>query len=177
MVRWRRLGLLVAGLAVISLALEPVSAGAVTQDQLRSEIQEAERHVDDLETRLDDATESYERTWAEIEETKVEIEMLRNRSVELERDAVDAERLLSDRARSIFKQGSTATFQALLSSDGPQAAVERAAMISTLQLRDGTRLEDAVAARTAVDQTVELLADRERRLDELQADQIGRAHV
>jgi len=168
--RTRRFVLPVVVVVALALAIDPITASAVTQDQLRSEIQDAERRVDDLSDRLDDATDAYERTWAEIESTKDELEMLRNRAARLERDAADAERLLGDRARSIFKQGSTATFQTLLSSEGPQAAVERAAMISTLQLREGTRLEDAVASRTALDQTLELLADRERRLDELQAE-------
>lgn len=173
MARWRNFGLpmalfVVAALIVEGFTLGVAPAAAVTQDQLRSQIRDAERQVDDLESRLDQATENYERTRAEIEETKVELEQLLRRTTELERQAVDAERLLGDRARSIFKQGSTATFQTLLSSEGPQAAVERAAMISTLQLREGTRLEDALAARIALDQVLQLLEDRERRLDELQ---------
>jgi peptidoglycan hydrolase CwlO-like protein len=151
-------------------ALQPVTAQAVTQDQLRRQIEDAERLVDDLETRLDTATERYETTWAEIESTTVELERLNRRVGELERDARLAERLLGQRARSVFKQGSTQPFEVLLTSGGPQEAVERAAMISTLQLREGTRLEDALASRIALNQTRELLAERELRLDELQAD-------
>ncbi|MEX2324765.1 MAG: peptidoglycan DD-metalloendopeptidase family protein [Nitriliruptoraceae bacterium] len=166
MSRLRSLAIIV-GLAA---ALQPVTASAVTQDQLRGEIEDAERHIDDLELRLDEATENYESTWARIEETKVELDELSARATRLERDARSAERLLSERARSVFKQGSATAFETLLTSGGPQQAVERAAMISTLQLREGTRLEDAVAARVALDQTLELLADREQRLDELQAD-------
>ncbi len=166
----RRRRVLIVAVAVALLFVEPLGAGAVTQDQLRSEIQEAERRVDDLETRLDDATDAYERTWAQIEETEVELTDLRNRASRLERDARQAEQLLSERARSVFKQGSTASFELLLASGGSQEAVERAAMISTLQLREGTRLEDALASRTALDQTLELLADREERLDVLQAE-------
>jgi peptidoglycan LD-endopeptidase LytH len=162
----------VLAIATVTVALAAVPAAptlAVTQDQLRGQIQDAERRVDDLEQRLDDATERYEATWAEIEETEVELERLRRRVFELEREAHRAERQLGERARAVFKQGSTSSFQALLASEGPQEAVERAAMISTLQLREGTRLEDALASRVALDQTLELLADREARLDELQA--------
>lgn len=157
-------------LVAVLLVVEPLPAVGVTQDQLRGEIQDAEREVEDLDQRLDTAVERYEDTWARIEETTVELEELRLRAGDLEAAAQDAAHLLSERAREVFKQGSTATFETLLSSGGPQEAVERAAMISTLQLREGTRLEDAVASRVALDQTLVLLADREQRLDELQAD-------
>ncbi|MEX0869249.1 MAG: peptidoglycan DD-metalloendopeptidase family protein [Nitriliruptoraceae bacterium] len=155
---------------VAALVAPSTSADAVTQDQLRSEIEEAERTVDDLSTRLDDATERYENTWAEIESTKVELERLSRRVIQLEQSAREAERLLSERARAVFKQGSTQPFEILLTSGGPQEAVERAAMIATLQLREGTRLEDALASQIALEQTRTLLAEREERLDELQAD-------
>lgn len=162
-----------ASLAVIAGLLlfgHPVASQAVTQDQLRGQIEDAERRADDLEQRLDDAIERYEQTWASIEETKVELDELHRSVAQHEQDADDAEQLLGERAREVFKQGSAASFEMLLSSGGSQQAVERAAMISTLQLREGTRLEHAVAARVALDQSRELLDDRQMRLDELQAD-------
>jgi murein DD-endopeptidase MepM/ murein hydrolase activator NlpD len=162
---------MLAVVAAASLALAaPSGATAVTQDELRRDIDKAEREVDDLDDRLGDSNHRYEQTWAQIEETKLELGQLRASAIELERDAARAGRLLGERARSTFKQGSTTTFDALLASQGPQTAIERAAMIATLQTREGVRLEDALAARIALDQTLDLLADRRARLADLQAD-------
>ncbi len=153
----------IAGL-VVAVVVPSTTATAVTLDDL----DEAERRVDELGDELDATLDAYERSLVAIEEARQELEHLRRQEGRLERDAAAAERLLSERARSVFKQGSTASLELLLASGGSQEAVERAAMISTLQVREGTRLEEAMATRTSLGQIRALVADRERSLLELE---------
>jgi len=152
----------VAALLVVCL---PGTAVAQTLDDL----DRAEEEVADIEADLDAATADYEETWARIEEARRETEALAWRAGELERQMQQAEEAIGDRARAVFKHGSTASLQTLLASEGPQDAVERASMVAALQMRERTRVEEAVALRIALEQTRQLIADRERELDELQA--------
>lgn len=161
----RRLRLAVGVAGAMVVALPGVPGAAQTLDDLDV----AERRVEELEGELDAATAAYETTWARIEAAQVELEQLQRNVRDLERDANEARRLLANRARAIFKRGTTFTFQTLLTSDGSQAAVERAAMIAALQLRDGVRIERADAASIALAQARGLVEDRERALEHLHA--------
>jgi peptidoglycan LD-endopeptidase LytH len=163
----------VVGLVAVLVLALPVTAVAQTLDDL----DRAEERVESLEAELDAATAAYETTWARIEETKRELEALQRRALQLERQAREAERLIGDRARAVFKRGSTATLHTLLASEGSDAAVERASMVAALQLRERARVEEAVALRTALEQTRQLVAQREADLDELQAQLEAEAEV
>lgn len=160
--------LAVAGVLVLATA----AAGARAQ-----EIDDVRGRVEGLRDELDTATERYEQVWARIEEANVELGMLERREAELEAEAERLNVQLVDRARSVFKHGSTATLHTLLAAQGPQDAVERAGLIAALQHRQGASLEEAVAVRTSLDQASELAAARrgdlevlEAELDVLQAD-------
>ena len=135
---------------------------------LAGELDEAERQVERLEDDLGDTTEAYELAWAEIETVRAELGELRDRAEELEAEAEELEERLGERARTVFMHGSTAELQTLFSSDGPQAAVQRAGMVSVLQRRQTASLEDAVAVRRSLDQTEQLLEERSQRLEELE---------
>lgn len=166
-VRSHRRGWLVAALALL-LAAEALLRvpDALAVDQ--STLDRAQSEVDELEAELDQALENYENTLTAIEEARIELEQLRRQARRLEVDAARSERLLGARARAVFIQGSTATFEALLATGSVDTAVERAGMIATLQLREGARLEDAIASRVALEQVRALVEDRQRQLDELQ---------
>ncbi|MEX2324766.1 MAG: peptidoglycan DD-metalloendopeptidase family protein [Nitriliruptoraceae bacterium] len=152
-----------AALALMSLS---TPTAAVTLDDL----EQAERHVGDLRDELDAALTAYEQTLVDVETAREELIGLEHRASDLEQQARTAERLLSERARSAFKQSSSTPLEALLASGDPASAVARASMISALQVREGARLEDAVASRIALQQIRALVADRHARLQELEAD-------
>lgn len=154
---WGLLGVLVA------------SSSGVAGGQTLDDLDQAERDVDALEAELDAATQAFEDTWARIEVARLDLASLRRRARELEQEAEEAERLLGDRARAVFMRGATATFKTLFASGGSQEAVDRAAMIGTLQLVEGVRLERARAAREGLGQAKALVAEHEVTLQQLQA--------
>jgi peptidoglycan LD-endopeptidase LytH len=158
---WGLVGALVVAVPVAA----PVTASAQTLDDL----DRAEDVVDGLASDLDAATQAYEDTWARIELARVELDDLRRQARALHRVAEEADRLLGDRARAVFMRGSTATFETLFASSGPQEAVDRVAMIASLQLLEGVRLEEARAARAGLAQARALVAEREAALQALQA--------
>jgi peptidoglycan LD-endopeptidase LytH len=167
----RRVGPVMGSFGLLALLLgglvvdRPQPAAAQTLDDL----DDARDRVAELEADLDAATARYEDTWARIEAARVELDDLRRTADDLEQRAADAERAMAERARQTFMHGSTSTFQTLLTSRGSQAAVERAGMVAALQRQDRGRLEEAVALRTALDQTVALVAAQESELQVLQA--------
>jgi peptidoglycan LD-endopeptidase LytH len=149
-------------LAAVVLVL-PVAAWAQDLDGARERVAE-------LESRLSDATERYEQTWAEVERTTAELDELERRGAQLEAQALELESLLAERARAVFKRGSGASLELLLSSGGADVALERASLAQVLQERDSVSLEQALAARAALDQTVALAAQRREQLEVLKAD-------
>ncbi len=170
--RTRPLQLAVVLIAVALLAPElALPADAQTLDDL----DDAERVVDALEQQLDDATAAYEEVWARIEQAQVELDELRQQERAHEREAAHAQRMIGQQVRSAFKQGAGATYELVLAAEGPQAAVERAALVAALQTREGIRIEDALAAILRLDQTRQLVLDREESLQELQAELEARA--
>jgi peptidoglycan LD-endopeptidase LytH len=156
-----RLGVALACAAALSLAV----TSAVAADDLDV----ADERVAHLEGELAVATDEYERTWAELEAARAEIAQLEQEAELLSEEAEEVGRRLGDRARTAFMHGSTATLQTLLSSGGPEVAVERASLVATLQQRDTARVEEAVAVRTSLDQTEQLLQERTRQLELLEA--------
>ncbi len=156
---------------VAPLVLLALPSGAQTLDDL----DDARDEVGRIDDELGAVNERYEAVWADLESTRVEIEDLEQRRAELLAAASDAEDVLAIRARATFMRGPTSTVETLVASEDPQATVERAAMIGALQLRERIGIEDAVASRTALNQTVALIADREAQLVALQAelDELG----
>jgi peptidoglycan LD-endopeptidase LytH len=165
--------LLGASVAAVGVWPGPPAADAQTLDDL----DRAEARVAELEAELDAATAAYEETWAAIEAGRGELDALASLAVDLEADAAAAVAAIGERARRVFMQGSTASFELLLTSGGPQQAIERASMIATLQTRDRVRVEEAVAARTALDRVRQLLDHRQAELDRLQAQLEANAEV
>jgi peptidoglycan LD-endopeptidase LytH len=168
---------LVAAAVVVGLAGPTSGARAVTLDDL----DRAEQRVEGLEGELDTTLAAYEDTISLVDQAVDELERLRREERRLEVEARRAERLISRRARAVFIQGSTASFEALLASGDATDAVERAALVATLQLREGTRLEQARAAHDQLDQVRLLVEDRqtelealEQRLDALAAELLSR---
>jgi peptidoglycan LD-endopeptidase LytH len=134
-----------------------------------NDLDQAEERVERLTEQLGTTTEAYELAWAELETVRTEIEDLEHRAEELRTEAVDIDRRLGDRARAMFMHGATVQLQTLLSAEETETALARAGMVSTLQRRETASLEEAVAIRTSLGQTEQLLAERSERLDQLQA--------
>jgi peptidoglycan LD-endopeptidase LytH len=147
-------------LPLAGLAATPASANVEGLDGARE-------RVTGLRGDLAAATAAYERTWAEVEATKVELERLEADAVELELEAAATEERLADRARSVFMHGSTSQLELLLAAGSPSEALERAALAGIVHERETAGLEEAVAARTALDQTVVLIEQRRAELERL----------
>jgi peptidoglycan LD-endopeptidase LytH len=158
-VRVRRT-LVVLLLAVLPL---PVAAGAQDLDSVKQQVTE-------LESNLADTTAAYEAAWARVEAAQSELISLEAKATELEEQAAEADAVLADRTRSMFKYGGDPVLQSLLSSDGPQGAIERASLMAALTGRDLAQLESAVALRQQLDQTQALAADTAAELEASRAE-------
>ncbi|GEM_PF-671983 len=142
--------------------LAPTPASANVQG-----LEGARERVAGLQGDLAAATAAYEQTWAEVEAVRVELEGLETRAVELEAEAATTEVRLADRARSVFKHGSTSQLEQLFAAGSPTEALERAALAGIVHERETAGLEEAIAARTALDQTVVLIEQRQAELEQL----------
>jgi peptidoglycan LD-endopeptidase LytH len=156
-----RRGLLGPAVLAISLLLVvPLTAGA-------QDLDEAKERVSGLQDELARATARYEEVWAQVEAAKAELDELEQQELELEARAAELEERLSDRAREAFKHGATAGFEALLSAEGPDAAIERAGFFAVVQQRETAGLEETVAVTTALDRTRTLAEQRRASLEAL----------
>lgn len=157
---------------VAALALSPVGGlpvGGLTPTPASADVEgldDARENVSGLQGDLAAATAAYERTWAEVEEARVELGRLQDSAAALEDQAAAAERQLAERARTVFKYGGDSQLELLFSSGNPTEALERAALVGLVQERETAGLQEAVAARTALDQT---LASIDQRRVELEA--------
>ena len=120
-----------------------------------------------LEDELAELTARYEATWAEVELAREELERLAAEAVALEEEAAATEEGLAERARAVFIHGSTSQLELLLAAGDPQVAIERVALATLVQERDTAGLEEAVAARTALDQTTALAEQQREELEQL----------
>lgn len=132
-------------------------------------LEDARERASDLASDLDAAAAAYEELWAAVEQATFELEELERRAVELEDEIAAIDRQLAERARDLFMRGSSTAFELLLGEGGPAAAIERAGLASVVQQRDTALLEEARAARTALDQTVALVEVRRTELAALEA--------
>jgi peptidoglycan LD-endopeptidase LytH len=151
---WRR-GLVAAGLA-LALTAGGGPALAAAQD-----LEGARDRAEGFRSELADATETYELLRAEVEQAADELGALEARVGELELEAARLEGQLADRARQVFMRGSGTSFELLLAAEGPGVGIERASLAEAVQRRETASLEEARAARLALDQAV-ALADRRR---------------
>ena len=150
-------------LLVFALTVIPFVSGA-------SELEDARKRASMLQDELTEATRAYEETLAAVEQAADELEDLERRATELERQAREVDALLADRARMAFKHGATSTLGAVLAAEGSDLAVERAGFLTVIQQRDTAGLEEAVAVRTALDQTRVLLEDERASFEALEAE-------
>lgn len=130
-------------------------------------LDDARERVSGLQDELAAATAAYERTWARVEAARVELERLEDSAAGLESQAVELEAKLAGRARTIFKHGSSGQLELLFDGDSPTDALERAALAGVVQDRETAGLEEAVAARTALDQTAVLIEQQQAELEAL----------
>ncbi len=159
----RRVPALSFSLVIIALVVAPF--GAVAQDL------EVERErVRDLEADLDDLAHRSEQLIGQIEGLVAQIEDLDAEERRLEHLADDLDERLGDRVRQVYMQGAGTTMEALLAAEDPNAGVERAGFFLRIQERETAGLQDAVAVRARLEQTRELLRERERRLESRSAE-------
>ena len=165
--------LLLAVLLAVGLAL-PVGAPAdrgplatVVANASVEGLDDARDRVVGLRGELAGATAAYERTWARVEAARVELDRLEDSAAELERHVADLEVGLAERARGVFKHGTNSQLELLFGGDSPTVALERAALAGIVQERETAGLEEAVAARTALDQTAVLIEQQRDELDTL----------
>ncbi len=150
---------------VAAIAVLPMASTAGSQD-----LEDVERQVDELSDALGRATRAFEDIRAQVEATEDELQGLQARASELEQRAADADRAIAEQVRTMFKFGSDPVLSSLLSADGPQGAIERAAFVAAVNGRERARLEEAVALRTQLDQTRELIEDRADELARLESE-------
>jgi peptidoglycan LD-endopeptidase LytH len=157
-------GLLRPAVLVIALLLVvPFAAGAQDLDDARD-------RVAGVESELADATARYERVWAQVEAAAVELEELELQEGALEARAAELEQRLGDRAREAFKHGAAAGIETLLTSEGPDTALERAGMFAVVQQRETAGLEETLAVATSLDRTRQLAERRRSDLEVLRAE-------
>ncbi|MFO7960836.1 MAG: peptidoglycan DD-metalloendopeptidase family protein [Nitriliruptoraceae bacterium] len=142
--------------------LQPVAAHANVEG-----LDSARERVSGLRGELGVATAAYERTWARVEAARVELDRLEDSAAALESQVADTEVRLAERARGIFMHGANSQLELLLGGDDPTDALGRAALAGVVQERETAGLEEAVAARTALDQTVALIDQQQAELEGL----------
>jgi peptidoglycan LD-endopeptidase LytH len=143
----------------------PTSAIAQTSRQ----VEEAEGQVNQLQAELDAATAAYEEVWARVEATRAELVDLESRAEQLEQEAAEVGEVLSDRARLVYKYGSDSILTSMMSAEGPQGAIDRAAMLSAVTSRSQGRLQSAISLRKELNQLEALRADKQAELETLLA--------
>jgi murein DD-endopeptidase MepM/ murein hydrolase activator NlpD len=158
--RWTRL-LVVAALAAVVV---PVTAPRLTAQSLG----EVEARVEQRQAELAGATQRFEDVRADVERTRDELAALEERAERLEREAAEADQALAERAREAFKLGGDPVLTSFLSSEGVEGAIERTQFLEVVSGRDRARLEQALALRSQLDQTEQLVTDRAQELEQLE---------
>ena len=153
---------LVVGLGLVGAAL-PVAAQA-------PDVAGARQRAADLQAALDAANERYEELYTAVEVALDELAALEERAVALEAEALTLDAGLATRAREVYKRGTGTTFELLLGEGGPDEAIQRASLAEVIQQRETASLEQARAARIALDQTRRLAEERRVELESLQSE-------
>lgn len=153
-----------AALVLAVFLATTLAAGAGAQDL--NAVKE-QRHT--LEQDIRRTTATLDELQVQIAVTRDELNSLQKRQRVLEAQARTANTALQDRARANFIRGEVANLESLLSSDGPQSALERARLLAALSHRDLASLENATALRVQLDQLGVLLTAKTRDLVALEA--------
>jgi murein DD-endopeptidase MepM/ murein hydrolase activator NlpD len=146
------------------------AAGASTAERL----ERAERERDALAQRLDEVTEELEDLAVRIEQAQERRSDLEDEVEALERDADRADERLEELARERYRRSQQDPMVGLLESGGPDAAMERARLLSGVGRADAETMEVATAARRGLvatqaelDEVLDQLAEDQARADEL----------
>lgn len=158
-------GAIVLALGPLPLASSPLPFASGT-----GQLDEARQHADALRSELEELTQHYERTVVAVELASEEFQLLQAREQHLAGLADELSARLGERARHMFKHGSTGMFDALLAAQQPATAVQRASLFATVQHREHAGLEEALAVEAALDQTRAVMRDQQRRLNELEGE-------
>ncbi len=166
---------------VTSLVLVGVALSAAVQPTGAQTLEDARQRTSELRAEVEAFTVRYESVLVEVENAVQDLETLERRERTLEQEYASFDERLATRARTIFKHGSTRTFDALLAAEAPIDGIERASMFAVVQRRDQAGLEEVIAARDSYLQaralsvaqrdrlaTLELELDAARRLLEQQ---------
>lgn len=156
---------LVASALVVALVGGVVPALAQAPD-----VEGARRRAAELQESLDAANARYEELYTAVEVAIDELAELEARAAELEVLAAELDAGLERRAREVFKRGSGTTFELLLGEGGPDEAIQRASLAEVIQQRETAELEQARAARLALDQTRALAEERRAELETLRGE-------
>lgn len=131
-----------------------------------SDLDRARERVDELQTNLIEVSDRYEQVMAEIEQLRTELDELADEERRLVERAQQIDERLSVQARQVYMHGAGSEFESLLAAEGPNVGVERASFFASIQQRESADLQDAVSLRTRLEQTRELMAQREEQLAE-----------
>ena len=147
-----------AVLGTVAVVMLPLSAIAQDLDGARD-------RVSTLQEDLQEVSQRYEELIAATEDLREELEGLEREEARLIRHAEEVDERLAVRARQVYMRGAGTELETLLAAEGPNVAVERASFFATIQQRDVADLEDAIAVRTRLEQTRELMIEREAQLE------------
>lgn len=147
-----------------------IVAAVLPQDATAQDLESAQQRRDELAARIAETSDHLESLEQRIAVTEQELASLQTRAAELEAKAVEAGEALQQLARKNFMRGEMSTFESLLSSDGPQLAVQRASMIRALSRNDLAALQSSTALRTQIDQNRSLMEARSAELARLEAE-------
>ncbi len=140
-------------IAAVLFAL-PASAVAQTLEQVEEERRE-------LEAEIADVVEAYEDITERLETARDELGDLESRTAELEAEMAEVNEVLERRARLAFISRDGSSIGVILGANGPGGAIERAAYLNAITVRERGQLEGASNLRVQLEQTRDLLADKE----------------
>ena len=155
--------------ARLLLLLPLLLAGLVLPATAQSELDRARELREQIEGQLSSATGDLEGLEEEIAAVERSVVALDAQDAQLRAELEVVSHELSMRARAAYMSGGGGLFEAIISGEKPGDAVERAALLEALAMRDAGTLESAVALRTRLDQTRELRAGRVAELDQLRS--------
>ena len=138
--------------------LMPITANASDLDRARD-------RVDQLQSDLVEVSDRYEQVMTETERIRNELEDLEDEERHLVERAEQIDQRLSAQARQVYMHGAGSEFETLLAAEGPNVGVERASFFASIQQRENADLQDAISVRTRLEQTRQLMAQREEQLD------------
>lgn len=145
--------------ALVVAVLAPLPVGAQS-------IEEAREQRREVQQRLDAAADRLAELESRVGRLSDETDALHEQMQELEAKARAAETRVVERVRELYKRGIDTPILQLLLGEDAGAALERAELADHLLAGDRREIETAVAARTRVSETAEVLQQRRDALAE-----------